>query len=160
MELYAKIFHRRGKGQKITSDVTKRLIKSGNDYNQKLKLTPAKLSLITQRAKRIERLLNLAGDNYNIIDAFPDLSVNLFSPSYMSTYNYERWLKLIKTNNLISVDEGKRLYAEYKEQSKRERSETLKNIYIGANKEYPHDDHDDDVEEEEEEVVERGDLIF
>lgn len=35
----------------------------------------------------------------------------------MNTYNYEHWLILVQTNNLVSA-EARRLYEEYKEKCK------------------------------------------
>ncbi|POG77366.1 hypothetical protein GLOIN_2v1767934 [Rhizophagus irregularis DAOM 181602=DAOM 197198] len=46
----------------------------------------------------------------------------------MNTANYECWLKLVETNNLISVDNGILLYQEYKEKPKKQRLEMVKNI--------------------------------
>ncbi|CAB5395991.1 unnamed protein product [Rhizophagus irregularis] len=91
---YFKIYHERNKGQTIKTNVIRSIIKSGG--NGHLELTGNKLKLIIQRAKRIERLLNLANNNYNIFDAFPDLNITFFSANRMNTYNYERWLILVK----------------------------------------------------------------
>ncbi|GBC11831.2 hypothetical protein GLOIN_2v1790432 [Rhizophagus irregularis DAOM 181602=DAOM 197198] len=91
LETYFKIYHERNKGQTIKTNVIRSIIKSGGNGQ----LTGSKLKLIIQRAKRIERLLNLANNNYNIFDAFPDLNTTFFSANRMNTYNYERWLILV-----------------------------------------------------------------
>ncbi|CAB5363117.1 unnamed protein product [Rhizophagus irregularis] len=166
LETYFKIYHERNKGQTIKTNVIRSIIKSGG--NGHLELTGNKLKLIIQRAKRIERLLNLANNNYNIFDAFPDLNITFFSANRMNTYNYERWLILVKTNNLVSADEGRRLYKEYKEKCKKERYEYLRNLYIGANRGNDlleneiNDEQDEKGEESEEDDKdeERINLLF
>lgn len=75
---------------------------------------------------RVRRLLNLAENNYCIIDAFPDLDVNLFIGTRLSAINFERWLKLIKSGCLVNAIEGKRLYTEHKGSDKVLRSKQLK----------------------------------
>ncbi|CAB4440049.1 unnamed protein product [Rhizophagus irregularis] len=169
LETYFKIYHERNKGQTIKTNVIRSIIKSGG--NGHLELTGNKLKLIIQRAKRIERLLNLANNNYNIFDAFPDLNITFFSANRMNTYNYEHWLILVQTNNLVSADEGRRLYKEYKEKCKKERYEYLRNLYIGANRgndlleneindEKDEEDEEDEEGEEDEEDEERINLLF
>ena len=80
----------------------------------------------------------------------------------MSTYNYECWLILVQTNNLVSADEGRRLYEEYKEKCKRERYESLRNLYIGANRESDllENEINDEEDGKDEEDEERLDLLF
>ncbi|EXX68018.1 hypothetical protein RirG_108930 [Rhizophagus irregularis DAOM 197198w] len=160
LETYFKIYHERNKGQTIKTNVIRSIIKSGG--NGHLELTGNKLKLIIQRAKRIERLLNLANNNYNIFDAFPDLNITFFSANRMNTYNYERWLILVQTNNLVSADEGRRLYKEYKEKCKKERYEYLRNLYIGANRgnDLLENEINDEKDEEDEEDEERINLLF
>ncbi|CAB4404502.1 unnamed protein product [Rhizophagus irregularis] len=169
LETYFKIYHERNKGQTIKTNVIRSIIKSGG--NGHLELTENKLKLIIQRAKRIERLLNLANNNYNIFDAFPNLNITFFSANRMNTYNYERWLILVQTNNLVSADEGRRLYKEYKEKCKKERYEYLRNLYIGANRgndlleneindEKDEEDEEGEEDEEDEEDEERINLLF
>ena len=165
LETYFKIYHEWNKGQTIKTNVIRSIIKSGKGHNQHLKLTGSKLKLIIQRAKRMERLLNLANNNYNIFDAFPDFNTTFFSAKRMNTYNYERWLILVQTNNLVSADEGRRLYEEYKEKCKKVRYESLRNLYIGANRENDLlenkiNDEEDEEDEEDEGDEERIDLIF
>lgn len=70
-------------------------------------------------------MLDLAKNNYNIIDAFPDLQITFFTGTGLSAINFERLLKLVEKNNLISVKEGKSLYNKYKAESKKIRSENL-----------------------------------
>ncbi|CAB4402444.1 unnamed protein product [Rhizophagus irregularis] len=160
LETYFKIYHERNKGQTIKTNVIRSIIKSGG--NGHLELTGNKLKLIIQRAKRIERLLNLANNNYNIFDAFPDLNITFFSANRMNTYNYECWLILVQTNNLVSADEGGRLYKEYKEKCKKERYEYLRNLYIGANRgnDLLENEINDKKDEEDEEDEERINLLF
>ena len=60
------------------------------------------ITKLLNKAKRIKRLLNIANDNYNIFDAFLDLKPEFFSE--LTIINYERWLKLVETGDLISID--------------------------------------------------------
>ncbi|CAB4438035.1 unnamed protein product [Rhizophagus irregularis] len=71
------------------------------------------------------------------------MTTNITSPS-MNTANYERWLKLVETNNLISVDNGKQLY------QKKPKLEMVKNIYINAGMQIPGEIEKDEIEGEEE----------
>ncbi|CAB4495802.1 unnamed protein product [Rhizophagus irregularis] len=74
----------------------------------------------------------------------------------------------VQTNNLVSADEGRRLYKEYKEKCKKERYEYLRNLYIGTNRRNDlleneindEKDEEDEESEEDEEDEKRIDLLF
>ena len=75
---------------------------------------------------RIERLLKLSNSNLSILDAIPDLHATFFTKTDMNVINFEIWLKLVETNTVISVAEGKKLYENYKTECKKERLKNLK----------------------------------
>jgi hypothetical protein len=100
-----------------------RLSKPAKD--QAPKIYAQTISKLIKGALRVRRLLELSNNNYNIIDAFPDLQPNFFTATGMSVVNYERWLVLVKTNTIISVKEGEILYNKYKALSKKKRLEGL-----------------------------------
>jgi hypothetical protein len=61
-----------------------------------------------------------------MVDSFPDLQPAFFTATKLNVVNFERWLKLVKTGELISAEEGRKLYNEYKESAKKIRLENLK----------------------------------
>jgi len=81
------------------------------------------ISTILNKALRIKRLLEIASGNYNIIDTFPDLDPYLFTAKKMGVVNFERWLKLVKTGNTITFEEGRQLYENFKVEIRRQRGE-------------------------------------
>ncbi|GBC34464.2 hypothetical protein GLOIN_2v1790542 [Rhizophagus irregularis DAOM 181602=DAOM 197198] len=82
--------------------------------------------------------------------------------------DYMRKDQFLQTNNLVSADEGRRLYKEYKEKCKKERYEYLRNLYIGTNRRNDlleneindEKDEEDEESEEDEEDEKRIDLLF
>jgi hypothetical protein len=46
--------------------------------------------------------------------------------------NFERWLELVRTNELVSFEEGRQIYNDLKAEMKRKRTENLKKIYNEA----------------------------
>ena len=83
------------------------------------------MTVVLSQAARIRRLLNLAKNDYNIFYAFPDLHSQFFLSKKLNVVNYKRWLKLVETGVLLSVETGKKLYNEYKEEIKKRRLENL-----------------------------------
>ena len=78
------------------------------------------MTAVLSQVARIRQLLNLAKNDYNIFYEFSDLHPQFFLSKKLNIVNYERWLKLVKTGVLPSVETGKKLYNEYKERSKKE----------------------------------------
>lgn len=87
------------------------------------------ISTLLNRAVRVRRLLKIASGNYNIIDAFPDLEPYFFSAKKIGVINFERWLKLVETGQLISFEQGDKLYRDFKAEAKEKRKEDLNKIY-------------------------------
>jgi hypothetical protein len=151
LEIYCKLNKKRKKGATIKSDVVKIIIQTNSQQNLNSNIKGSNISLMIRRAIRVERLLKLSNHDLNIVYAFPDLDITFFSSNCMNIVNYERWLKLVETNYLVSIEDGRILYNEYKEKTKRERLELLKSIYINADMQIPEDiedEIDEDVEEE------------
>jgi hypothetical protein len=90
------------------------------------------ISTILNKAVRVRRLLKIASNNFNIIDAFPDLDSYLFTAKKIGVVNFERWLELVRTNELVSFEEGRQMYNDLKAEMKRKRTENLKKIYNEA----------------------------
>jgi hypothetical protein len=89
IEVYCSLYKMRNKGETIRNQATKKIL----SYNPNISSKDFKD--IIRAAKRIESLIKVAaGNNYNIVDAFPNLYINFFK-STISVHNYECWLKLV-----------------------------------------------------------------
>ncbi|GES98728.1 hypothetical protein GLOIN_2v1790357 [Rhizophagus clarus] len=86
-----------------------------------------------QIVRRIESLIKVANDNWGIIDAFPNVDINLFKLTSINVNNYEQWLNFVETGKTISEEEGKMIYLMKKKQENQSRKNELKNIYHQAN---------------------------
>jgi hypothetical protein len=127
IEVYCSLYKIRNKGETIRNQATKKIL----SYNPNISSKDFKD--IIRAAKRIESLIKVAaGNNYNIVDAFPNLYINFFK-STISVHNYECWLKLVETGREISEEEGKSIYLLKKEQENKARRDELANIYRLAN---------------------------
>jgi hypothetical protein len=130
LEIYCSINHERNKGETIKSQVITMIEKSSKLPDQKApRLKATTISTILNKAQRAKRLLEMSLDNYNIVYAFPDLDPYLFTAKKIGVVNFERWLELVRTNQLVSYQDGKRLYKIFKDEAKRKRIEKLNKIY-------------------------------
>ncbi|PKY35746.1 hypothetical protein RhiirB3_457047, partial [Rhizophagus irregularis] len=130
LEIYCSINYERNKGETIKSQVITMIEKSSKLPDQiapRLKATT--ISTILNKAVRAKRLLEMASDNYNIVYAFSDLDPYLFTAKKIGVVNFERWLELVRTNQLVSHLDRKRLYKAFKDEAKRKRIEKLNKIY-------------------------------
>ncbi|POG76478.1 uncharacterized protein OCT59_010348 [Rhizophagus irregularis] len=130
LEIYCSINYERNKGETIKSQVITMIEKSSKLPDQiapRLKATT--ISTILNKAVRAKRLLEIASDNYNIVYAFSDLDPYLFTAKKIGVVNFERWLELVRTNQLVSRLDRKRLYKAFKNEAKRKRIEKLNKIY-------------------------------
>jgi hypothetical protein len=126
LQVYCNLCQERKKGSTVKSQAIKMIVRlSKPAKDQAPKIYAQTISKLIKGALRVRRLLELSNNNYNIIDAFPDLQPNFFTATGMSVVNYERWLVLVKTNTIISVKEGEILYNKYKALSKKKRLEGL-----------------------------------
>lgn len=128
LEIFCSIYKEREKGSTIKNQAIKMIVKSSKPSSEDTaKIKHETITKLLNKAKRIKRLLNIANDNYNIFDAFPDLKPEFFSE--FTVINYERWLKLVETGDLISIDEGSQLYKNSKASAKKERKLNLDKIF-------------------------------
>ena len=84
------------------------------DDDSPLKINYVEFTNIIRAARRIKRLLNIANNNWGIVDAFPNLDVNFFKSTSINVNNYERWLSLVEFNKPITEEEGKKHYQQNK----------------------------------------------
>src|ERR1700722_6728007 len=127
LEAYCNLNLKQAKGDTIKAQASKIIIKSSKpSEDQPPQIKGNELTVMTGQALRMRRLLNVASKNYNIFYAFPDLEPQFFLPKKLSVVNYERWLKLVETGELPSVEKGKQLHNEYKEMIKKMRMEKFK----------------------------------
>ena len=128
LQIYCIRSQKRNRGVTAKTQAIQWIIKSSKPAEDKPPMITAQtVSKLIKGAVRIKRLLELSNNNYNILDTFSDLKVEFFTTTSMNVVNYERWLKLVETNSIISFDEGKILYEAHKTSSKKRRSEQLKN---------------------------------
>ena len=127
LQAYCNLSQSRGKGVTVKTQAIKIIVKQSKESpNEAPKLLNSTVSQMIKGAVRVRRLLNLAGNDFGIIDAFPDLSVNLFTGTRLNTTNFERWLKIVENGHLISEVEGRRLYDEHKDEDRVARTKKLK----------------------------------
>jgi hypothetical protein len=100
-------------------------------YNPSIKRNDFKN--IIRAAKRIESLVKIASNNWNIVDAFSDLDVGFFRSTSISVYNYKCWLNLVEMGNVLSEQDGKSRYLLKKQQESQSRKDELAKIYSTAN---------------------------
>ena len=132
-QLYCNLSHERDKGVTIKTQAIKLLVKYSKPASDQAPRLHAKLiSKLLKGALRIRRLLKLAENNFNIIDAFPDLDVNFFTGTRLNAPNFEIWLMLVERNTIISAKQGKILYKKYKAAAKKERSENLRKKMVDS----------------------------
>jgi hypothetical protein len=128
IEIYCSLYKSRNKGETIKNQITSKILK----YSNNIDITAKELKSILRAAKRIESLLKVANDNWSIIDAFPNVKVNFFR-STISVHDYEIWLKIVETGQVITEGEGKLFYLLKKQQGIKSRKDKLLNIYRQAN---------------------------
>ena len=64
------------------------------------------MDLMLQRAPRIYRLLEIADHDWRFLDIFDELSPCFFKSVIKSAVNFEIWINLVRTGNIISYEEG------------------------------------------------------
>ena len=81
----------RKKSITIKSQAIKMIVDSAGEILKK-----QTLSKLIRGGSRIRSLLEISNNNFNILDAFPDLQPNFFTSTSMNVINFERWLILVK----------------------------------------------------------------
>ena len=126
LQIYCNLSQERERGITVKSQAIKLIVKqSKQESGNAPSILTKTISKLIKGAVRIRRLLELTENNFNIVDAFPDLEVGFFTGTRLSAINFEIWLKLVEKNVLISAKEGRRLYDKYKASARKMR---LKNL--------------------------------
>ena len=86
------------------------------------------MDLMLQRAPRIYRLLEVAGFDWRLLDCFEELSVCFFKSGVISAINFEIWINLVRTGELISYEEELRTQEKNRE-NKRIKIEIIKEYF-------------------------------
>jgi len=108
LEMYCAIKPRK-KHETIKSQAVRKIINRSDG-----KLTGKSLTLIIQRAHRIERLLNLAEFDWRLLDVYEELTPCFFTSTINSCHNFEIFLELVKSNTNISSDDAEKRYEDWK----------------------------------------------
>ena len=64
------------------------------------------MDLMLQRAPRIYQLLEITDHDWHFLDIFDELSPCFFKSVIKSAVNFEIWINLVRTGNIISYEEG------------------------------------------------------
>ena len=105
------------------------------------------MGLMLQRAPRIYRLLLLTNGDWRLIDSFEELSSCFFKSSMKSAANFEIWLNLVKTGQMVNYQEGQKLRERGNEEMKQAKLDIIKSYFDGVNEDLKDIiiDDDDDV---------------
>lgn len=126
LEVFCNLHLTRNKGKTVKAQAIKMIVRLSKPSKDKPPYIKGReITVVLSQAVRIRRLLNLAKNDFNIFYAFPDLHPQFFLPKKLNVVNFERWLKLVETGILPSVEIGRKLYNEYKEEIKKRRLEKL-----------------------------------
>jgi hypothetical protein len=99
----------RKQSQTIKSQVTKKILKESND-----RLDEKDLTLYLQKGFRVERVLNSIGNKWNVLDAIENLTPCFFTSIINSCQNFEIWLEIVLSNEVISYNEAEIKYKQFK----------------------------------------------
>ena len=67
-----------------------------------------------------------------ILDAFSNLNISFFKSTSISVTTYEYWLKLVETEEIISENEGNKIYNDKKKEKNQKKGENFIRIYKSA----------------------------
>ena len=101
------------------------------------------MSLMLQRAPRIYRLLLLSNEDWCLIDSFEKLSSCFFKSSMKSMVNFEIWLNLVKTGQLVDYKEGQLICERGKKDMKQAKLDIVKSYFYGINEDFIIEEEDD-----------------
>lgn len=136
IEIYCCLFKERKKGQTVKSQSIKKIVMYSKPTHTSVpKIKTNDITRLLRAARRIERLLSISNNNWLILDAFPNLTVDFFKSTSINVSNYERWIKYVETGELVTEEEGKKLYEKYKYEQDHKREEYLQIIYKNASEE-------------------------
>jgi hypothetical protein len=121
LEMYCALKARK-KNETIKSQAFRKIIKRSDS-----KLTGKSLTLIVQRAHRIERILNLAQGDWRLLDVYEELTPCFFTSTISTNYNFEIFLELVKNNITISRGDAEKRYEDWKKRESILRVEQFNN---------------------------------
>jgi hypothetical protein len=101
------------------------------------------MSLMLQQAPRIYRLLLLSNGDWRLIDFFEELSSCFFKSSMKSMVNFEIWLNLVKTGQLVDYKEGQLIRERGKKDMKQAKLDIVKSYFYGINEDFIIEEEDD-----------------
>ena len=128
LEMYCALKERK-QGITIKSQVTKKIIKrSDGQLNNK------ELTLLIQRARRIQRLLHAVNNSWKVLDSVENLSPSYFT-SNLNCLNFEIWLEVVKTGKIITFGEAENKYRQYKQFMTTDRIDKIKKAFEDAGEE-------------------------
>ncbi|GBC42316.2 hypothetical protein GLOIN_2v1781472 [Rhizophagus irregularis DAOM 181602=DAOM 197198] len=90
------------------------------------RLNEKDLTLNLQRGFRIERVLNAIGTKWNVLDAIDTLTPCFFTSTINGCTNFEIWLEIIVSNEIISYNEADNRYKQFKMSSAYDRVQSIK----------------------------------
>jgi hypothetical protein len=93
------------------------------------------MNLMLQRAPRIYRLLLLANEDWRLLDSLEDLSSCFFKSSMKSAANFEIWINLVKTGEMVDYKEGQNLLKIGKKEMKEAKFDIIKDYFDGVSEE-------------------------
>ncbi|CAB4445423.1 unnamed protein product [Rhizophagus irregularis] len=108
-------------GQTIKSQVTKKILKRSDG-----RLNEKDLTLNLQRGFRIERVLNAIGTKWNVLDAIDTLTPCFFTSTINRCTNFEIWLEIVVSNEIISYNEADNRYKQFKMSSAYDQVQSIK----------------------------------
>jgi hypothetical protein len=111
----------RKQGQTIKSQVTKKILKRSDG-----RLNEKDLTLNLQRGFRIERVLNAIRTKWNVLDAIDTLTPCFFTSTINGCTNFEIWLEIVVSNEIISYNEADNRYKQFKMSSAYDRVQSIK----------------------------------
>jgi hypothetical protein len=102
------------------------------------------MSLMLQRASRIYRLLLLSNGDWRLVDSFEELTSCFFKSSMKSGANFEIWLNLVKTGQMVNYKEGNSMCEDGKKILKEAKFDIIKAYFDGVNEDLKDHILDDD----------------
>ena len=91
------------------------------------------MNLMLQRAARIYRLLLLSNGDWHLIDSFEELSSSFFKSSMKTAANFEIWINLVKTGEMVDYKEGPLMRESGKRAMKEAKLDIVKSYFDGVN---------------------------
>jgi hypothetical protein len=95
-------------------------------------ISSSNISLMLQRAPRIYRLLLLTDEDWRLIDSFEELSSSFFKSVMKSASNFEIWINLMKTGEMIDYKEGSIMREQGKNEMKLAKLNIIKSYFDGV----------------------------